>query len=327
MSPSLRPLTALSLALLFAACRENGGGAAPDATPAPPAPAADAAHVADVEAWKAQRDERLKSPEGWLSLVGLEWLDEGVNRLGSAADADVRFPARLPANIGTVTRKGDSFTLEPAPGVALLAGEPAQPVTGTMALTSDAAGEPTMLRLDGVTFYVIERGDRAAFRIKDAQSPVLTGFEGMDYYPLAADWRVVARFEPSPPGTTMPVPNILGSIDDSPSQGTVVFSRDGQEVRLRAIDEGDGRLFLVFGDTTNGKATYGGGRFVYADPPAEGQDTVVVDFNKAYNPPCVFTPYATCPLPPPENKLPFAIEAGEKQWSGHDPSQPATTGH
>jgi uncharacterized protein (DUF1684 family) len=309
----------VSLALLLAACGERGGGGGAVATtPAPPPAAADEAHTADVEAWRQTRRERLEAPEGWLSLVGLEWLDEGANTLGSAADADVRFPARLPAQLGVIERQGSTFRLVPAPGVELTAGEPPAPVSGPMDIASDATGEPTIVRHGAVAFFVIERGDRVALRIKDAESPVRTGFQGLDYYAIDPRWRVTARFEPAPAGTTMPVPNILGTVDESPSQGSVVFTHDGQEVRLRAIDEGDGRLFLVFGDKTNGKATYGGGRFLYADPPAAGSSTVVVDFNKSYNPPCVFTPYATCPLPPAENKLPFAVEAGEKLWSGYD---------
>ena len=172
------------------------------------------------------------------------------------------------------------------------------------------------MALQSFAFYVIQRGDRWAVRIKDADSPVRASFSGLDYYPIALDWRVVARFEPAEKGATLKVPNILGAVDDAAFPGTVVFTHDGHEVRLEAIDEGDGRLFIVFGDATNGHGTYGGGRFVYAPPPVAGQP-VVLDFNQAYNPPCVFTSYATCPLPPPGNKLPFPVEAGEKLWSGY----------
>lgn len=272
-------------------------------------------HQAAVEAWRSKRLERLTAPEGWLTLVGLEWLDEGDNELGSAPDADVRFPLRAPPRLATITRHGETMTLKPASGAKLTVDD--KPVTAPIELASDAQGEPTIVELDAISFYVIHRGDRWAVRIKDGESPVRTGFQGLEYYPLREDWRVQARFEPAPKGTTIPVPNILGTIDDSPSQGSVVFTRDGQEVRVQAIDEGDGRLFLVFGDQTNGKGTYGGGRFLYAAPPEPGQTTVVVDFNQAYNPPCVFTPYATCPLPPKGNKLPFPVEAGEKLWAGY----------
>ena len=275
---------------------------------------------AAFEAWRKARIERLEAPDGWLSLVGLEWLDEGDNHLGSAADADVRFPEKSPANVGTITRHGEELTLKPAPGSPLTID--GKPVTKPTKLASDAKGEPTQVAFGSIEFYVIQRGDRWAARIKDSESPVRTGFQGLDYYPLRGDWVVQATFEPAPKGTKIPVPNILGTTEDADSPGDVLFSRDGHDVRLQAIDEGDGRLFLVFGDQTNGKVTYGGGRFVYADAPKPGEKTVTVDFNQAYNPPCVFTPYATCPLPPKGNKLPFPIEAGEKLWAGyHHPSE------
>ena len=313
------PLLAASL-LLLAGCRGGEEATAPAAvsTPAAEAPTVSAEHRADVEKWRQTRDERLRSAEGWLSLVGLEWIEEGTSRLGSAPGAEVKFPATAPASLGTIERRGEALFFTPEPGVEVRAGDPPAPVTARIELRSDLEEEPTMLRQGSFVFHVIRRGDRWALRIKDGSSPVLAGFEGMEYYPLRPDWRITARFEPSPPGTTIQVPNILGTIDDSPSQGKVVFERDGHESRIAAIDEGDGRLFLVFGDETNGKGTYGGGRFVYADPPAPGETTVVVDFNKAYNPPCVFTPYATCPLPPREHRLPFPVEAGEKLWAGYE---------
>ena len=295
--------------------------------PAAPTPAATAAtaeqqeqpmdpqQAAAVEAWRKGRLERLEAPDGWLSLVGLEWLDEGDNRLGSAADADVHFPAGAPADLGTITRHGEALTLAPAPGSPLTID--GKPVTKPTKLASDAQGEPTTVSFGSIEFYVIQRGDRWAARIKDSESPIRTGFQGLDYYPLRGDWVVTASFEPAPKGTKIPVPNILGTTEDADSPGDVVFSRDGHDVRLQAIDEGDGRLFLVIGDQTNGKGTYGGGRFVYADAPKPGERTVTVDFNQAYNPPCVFTPYATCPLPPKGNKMPFPIEAGEKLWAGY----------
>ena len=176
----MRPLrfsTALSACLLLAACRDGNSGeqAFTSTRVVPPEPA----HVADVEQWREERHERLIGPEGWLSLVGLEWVEEGANRLGSATDADVHFPARLPETIGTLTRQGNTYTLEPAPGVELLAAE--EPIRGAIPLASDATGEPTVVRLGAVSFYVIERGDRVALRIKDAESPVRTSFTGLDY--------------------------------------------------------------------------------------------------------------------------------------------------
>jgi uncharacterized protein (DUF1684 family) len=235
--------------------------------------------------------------------------------VGSAAGAEVPLPPTAPPLVAEIERRGDRLTVHPHPGVELRVGD--QPVVGPRPLVSDLAGEPTEVRHGSFLFYVIQRGDRWAVRVKDSESPLRTGFGGLEYFPLRADWRVEARLERAPAGATIPVPNILGNVDDSPSQGAVVFERDGEQVRLAAIDEGDGRLFLVFGDATNGKTTYGGGRFVYADPPPPGSDRVVVDFNKAYNPPCVFTPYSTCPLPPPGNRLTGSVEAGEKLWAGY----------
>jgi len=316
---TLAVLAALAIGAPHPGGARLAGGATPEATAPVTAAAAEApmsaADHAALEAWRTRRLSRLQAPDGWLTLVGLEWLEEGANRLGSAPDAAVKFPARAPATLGTITRRGEALTLEAADGVPLTID--GKPVTAPVPLLSDAAGEPTAVAFGAISFYVIHRGDRWAVRIKDSESPVRQGFQGLDYYPVAADWLLTARFEPAPEGTTIAVPNILGTVEQSPSPGTVVFTRGGTEMRLLAIDEGDGRLFLVFGDETNGEGTYGGGRFVYADPPKPGAPNVVVDFNQAYNPPCVFTPYATCPLPPKGNRLPVAVEAGEKLWSGY----------
>ncbi len=325
----MRQLDAVSILLATALFAGGGGRPAAGAgrvatvTPSRQEPRMDAEETAAVESWRAERVASLTASDGWLTLVGLEWLDEGSNLLGSAADAQVHFPANAPARLGTITRHGAALTLEPAVGSGLTVANDV--VTAPLALQSDAEGEPTVVRWGSLELYVIQRGDRWAVRIKDSESPVRRAFQGLDYYPVSTDWRVRARFEPAPPGATIAVPNILGSVEDVPSPGTVVFSHAGHEARLQAIDEGDGRLFLVFGDQTNNRETYGGGRFVYAAPPAAGESTVVVDFNQAYNPPCVFTPFATCPLPPKGNRLPFAVEAGEKLWAGYHHA--AASGH
>ena len=321
MSRALSLAIAAGLALAVVALDANGATTTSSAPSAAPVAASSQETTmtpeaaAAVEAWRAKRIARLEAPDGWLTLVGLEWLDEGVNKLGSAADATVRFPDKVPATLGTITRHDATLTLEPASGAELTID--GKPVEGKVTLASDDQGDPTVVSRGSISFFVIHRGDRWAVRIKDSDSPVRKSFHGIDHYPLRGDWLVQARLEPAPKGTTIAVPNILGSVEDADSPGVVVFTRDGHEVRLQAIDEGDGRLFLVFGDATNGKGTYGGGRFLYADPPKAGETTVVVDFNQSYNPPCVFTPYATCPLPPKSNKLPFAVEAGEKLWAGY----------
>jgi len=186
-----------------------------------------------------------------------------------------------------------------------------------MALRSDAEGEPTLLRRGSVSFYLIKRGERLGVRVKDSRSPALLAFHGIDSYPIQLKWRVDARFEAYPAGKTIPVPNILGSVEQEKSPGAVVFDFEGREFRIDAVTEsGTEDLFLIFGDQTNGVETYGGGRFLYA-APADKNGRVVLDFNKAYNPPCVFTPYATCPLPPPQNRLAIRVEAGEKKFGSH----------
>jgi hypothetical protein len=186
-----------------------------------------------------------------------------------------------------------------------------RPVT-TMTLRSDAEGEPTVVKHGSVSFYLIKRGERLGVRIKDSRNPALLAFHGIDSYPIDLKWRFDARFDASPAGKTISVPNILGSVEQEKSPGAVVFELEGKELRIGAVTEsGTEDLFLIFGDQTNGVETYGGGRFLYAAPP-DKNGRVVLDFNKAYNPPCVFTPYATCPLPPTQNRLPIRIEAGEK---------------
>jgi len=288
--------------------------------PAPQAvePAAPAelepAHVAAVEEWRSRRDQRLRAADGWLSLAGLYWLEEGENRFGSDPDNDLVFPAgAAPAQAGALQVRGKVITLRAAPGAGLtVAG---QPVT-TLALRTDAIPEgPTVVELGRLSFQVIERNGKLAVRLKDRENPALLAFTGMEYFPIAAAWRVEGRLEPYEPPKQIPVPNALGWVENSPSPGAIVFEIDGKEHRLDPILEpGATDLFVIFGDPTNGKETYGAGRFLYAKPP--GPDgKVVLDFNQAYNPPCVFTPYATCPLPPRQNRLPVRVEAGEKKYA------------
>ncbi len=184
-----------------------------------------------------------------------------------------------------------------------------------MPLLSDAQGDATVLRRGSVRFYLIQRGERVGVRVKDSRNPALLAFHGIDSYPVDLKWRFDARFDAYPAGKTIAVPNILGSVEQQKSPGAVVFVMGARELRIDAVTEsGTEDLFLIFGDQTNGVETYGGGRFLYAAPP-DKNGRVVLDFNKAYNPPCVFTPYATCPLPPKQNRLPIRVEAGEKNYA------------
>jgi uncharacterized protein (DUF1684 family) len=168
-----------------------------------------------------------------------------------------------------------------------------------------------------LSLYLIERGNRTAVRVKDSASAPRRRFSGIESFPVREAWRVPARLDRYPPKKSIPIPNVLGGVTQEPSPGAVVFTVGGREYRLDAVEEeGEKDLFLIFGDRTNGVVTYGAGRFLYVSPPgADGR--TVVDFNKAYNPPCAFTPFATCPLPPPQNRLPIAVEAGEKRYGDH----------
>jgi hypothetical protein len=277
----------------------------------PTAPAPKDAYLQEIEAWRRERDEGLRDRDGWLTLVGLHWLKEGENRFGSGADNEIVFPAgRAPARAGTLRLAGDNVTLEAAPGAGIT--RDGKPVT-TLALTSAEGGKPIIVELGSLRFFVIKRGDRLGLRVRDRESPALAAFRGVESFPADAAWRVEARFEPYDPPKPVPVPNILGMVEEEPSPGAVVFDKDGRTYRLDALPASDkGDLFLIFADRTSGEATYGGGRFLEAPPPAGGK--VVVDFNKAYNPPCVFTEYATCPLPPRQNRLDLAVTAGEKMY-------------
>ena len=276
---------------------------------------AEAAYRSDVEKWRAARIAGLTSAEGWLTVVGLSWLKDGDNAVGSDPANAVVFPAgKSPRLLGHIRLAGGKAHLDVAPGVAVTHDGKS---VRSLDLVSDEKGEPTVLRHGTLAFHVIRRGDRLGVRVKDSASSARKSFRGIASYPVAPGWRVPARFEPYPAGKTIPIPNVLGNVTQEPSPGALVFSIGGRERRIDAVEEeGEDEFFLIFGDSTNGITTYGAGRFLYAPRPgADGR--TVVDFNKAYNPPCAFTPFATCPLPPPQNRLPIAVEAGEKSYGNH----------
>jgi len=282
------------------------------AGPSSPEPAQ---HRRDIEAWRERRFASLKREDGWLTLVGLSWLDQGENSVGSDPKSRVVLPAgKAPARLGTITLTGKDATFSAASGETVDAG-------GTMvastALKSDVSGEPTVLRRGPLRFYLIDRAGKIGVRVKDAESAALKAFHGIDSFPIDPRWRIEARVERHDPENEIRVPNVLGAIYPEKSPATLVFDVAGKSYRLDAVDEeGTTDWFVIFGDQTNGRETYGGGRFLYVTPPAPGAPAVI-DFNKAYNPPCVFSPYATCPLPPPQNKIAVCIEAGEKNFGEH----------
>jgi uncharacterized protein len=255
---------------------------------------------------------RLTGPDGWLSVIALAWLDEGDNSVGSGPENRVVLPG-APRRVGTVSVDHGSAvaTFDRDSGVTIDGR-----VVTTVDLADDSTGSPTKLRWGSLTFFLIRREDELAVRIKDSDSPARRSFVGIEYYPIDGRWRFAGRFEPSDPPVVSRVPTVLGMEEAYRVPGAVAFEREGTTHRLDAfLEEGETDLFLVFGDLTNASETYAGGRFLYTRPPDE-DGIVVVDFNRAYNPPCVFTPFATCPLPLPQNRLPIRVEAGEKLYRG-----------
>lgn len=312
--------SALILALPFA-CKRAEEPAPPAAASTVTTPATETAapvsHQEEIRTWQTRRAERLKAEDGWLSLVGLFWLQEGENRFGSDRTKNrVIFPAKAPAEAGTLAMKSGRVTLHPKASLTI----DGKPVTQPVELRddSDPTQKPTIVQLGSMRFQIIKRGDRYGVRIKDPESETRTHFAGLEYYPIDPRWRVEATFEPYNPPKKIPITDVTGMTSDNISPGALVFTVDGQTQRIDPIlEDGSDELFLIIKDATSRDTTYPAGRYLYSPKP--GPDgKVIVDFNKAYNPPCAFTDFATCPLPPKQNVLPIRIEAGEKKYAlGH----------
>jgi uncharacterized protein (DUF1684 family) len=279
-------------------------------------------HEREVHAWRGGRLARLLRADGWLSLAGLFRLEPGEASFGTDPSADLVFTSDAPSPpeprvFGTLTLSGpagaEGVFVEPAPGVEILVG--GAPVEGRIELEGDADGKATEMEVAPFRFWLIERSGRPLLRLIDLSRVARAEVPRIPSFPIDEDWVVRARFEPYVPARTIPVPTILDTIDPSPSPGALVFERDGAEHRLDAIESGD-QLFLVFADATTGGETYGGGRYLYTGLP-DPDGLVTVDFNRAYNPPCVFTAHATCPLPPQQNRLELVVDAGEKAVAGY----------
>ena len=218
--------------------------------------------------------------------------------------------------VAHVTLAGARATLQPDPAMTI----DGKPVAVPVELKDDADATPTVVHVGSLTFLFIKRadknGERYALRVKDPNADARKNFKGLDYFPADAKYRVEARFEPYNPPKKVAITNVLGMVSDETSPGVLVFNLDGKEYRIEPIlEQGEKDLFLIFRDGTSGHETYGAARYLYAHPAGKDGKTIV-DFNHAYNPPCAFTPYATCPLPPPQNRLPIRIEAGEKKYAG-----------
>jgi uncharacterized protein (DUF1684 family) len=281
-----------------------------------PVAAPAAAYEQQIQQWRSGRLERLTGPNGWLSLIGLEWLKEGDNRVGSAADNDIVLKAG-PAHLATVTLAKDGALH------IVLATNSAATIDGKAvteaALIDDAHvtgdASPTLVSFGAANFYVIDRDGRKALRVKDSDAATRKGFLGIDYFPIDPSWHIVATWVPFDPPHKLEIGSVIGTIDKVDVPGKAVFQHDGHTYELLPYqEEPGGELFFVIADRTSGKETYGAARFLYAALPKGGK--VILDFNEAYNPPCAFTPFATCPLAPPENRLDLRVTAGEKKYRG-----------
>ena len=257
--------------------------------------AADPSYTRDVEQYRAQRETTLKQDDGWLTVVGLFRLKEGDNHVGSGEPNEIALPASAPPHVGKITfSKGQAiYYANGKPGTILRA-------------------NVDIITIGTVKFFVIKRGDEYFIRVRDNNSKIRRDFTGLKWFPVDPAWKISAKFTPNAQPKTILFDSQNGVKQPMQSPGVVTFTRDGKEYRLEPVTEGR-ELFFIFRDATSNKTTYGAARFLYAEPAMNG--TVILDFNKAINPPCAFTAYATCPLPPPQNRLTLAVTAGEKKYS------------
>jgi uncharacterized protein len=278
-----------------------------------------AAYTEQINQFRSQRAKILSSPDGWLSLVALQWLKPGDTTVGSAPGNTLQLE-HAPAHLATFHLANDTVTLIPPtggfPAGTTLDGKPA---TSTKLSHDDE--HPSELRNGGLLMIVIKRGDRLYLRVKDAQASTRTNFHGLNWYASEPRYVVTAKWIPNNPPHNLTIPNVLGQISHEPSPGVAEFTLNGQTVRLEPVieDPAAKSLFFIFRDATSKTTTYQAGRFLYTSFPSNGLDkpgTLVLDFNRTQNPPCVYTSFATCPLPPQQNRLDISIPAGEKRY--HD---------
>ncbi len=270
-----------------------------------------------ILAWQEHREAGLRSPTGWLALAGLFWLKPGKSTIGSGETSNLMLPKDAPSQVGEFEVIGEEVTFRSLEGDQIAVN--GKPFTGSITLKHDEDDDKCdKLSVGPIQFYVIDRDKRLAVRVKDANSETLKNFKGTAFFPINPGFRFEAKFIAAP--AKVPVPNILGKTETEESPGLVEFTYQGQTYRLRPIYEGK-TLFFIFKDLTSKKETYQAGRQVNTPLPENGK--VVLDFNKAYNPPCIFTPFATCPLPLKENILPIRIEAGELRYGEGREADPA----
>jgi uncharacterized protein (DUF1684 family) len=275
------------------------------------------AYKAEIEKWKEHRLSGLTRDDGWLTLCGFFWLKEGENRFGSDPANQIVFPrGKAPKVAGSFWLEKGAVRVQVKRGIDVTVG--GARIT-SIALRSDEDGlaDPTVMNIGTLSFYLIERGGQLAVRVKDKENPARLNFKGLEYFPLDPKWRFEATYEPYVPPKTIQIATMINTVESDSCPGAVAFEMEGKIYRLDVIIERgtENNLFIMFEDSTNGKETYALGRQLYTQMP-DSNGKVILDFNKAYNWPCVFTDYATCPIPPKQNHLPFRVEAGEKMYAG-----------
>ncbi len=266
-----------------------------------------------IEQWRTERAAKLTAPTGWLTLVGLYWLGNGDNTFGSAEKNSLVLNHKsMPASLGTFRLQNGKVTfVAHAANTVTHAGKPIE----SIAMLSDADAETTVLRAGSLEFLVIARAGKVGVRVRDTDHPARRNVRGIESFPVTTAWALDAKFEAFTPVRHIEIVNVLGMTEKMISPGAIVFNKDGKEYRLDTVLEvpDDKELFIMFADTTTARETYGGGRFLYIPLPSDGRTSI--DFNKAYNPPCAFNDFSTCPLPPPQNRLTLRVDAGEKKYS------------
>jgi len=269
---------------------------------------AQASYKEEIEAWRKAREASLIADTGWTTVVGRFELKNGDNSAGSDPKNRIVLPEGAPARAGTFLLRGGKIVFNAEPGVNVTSeGKPVR----SLEMRPDTQGPATIIALGDISMFVIARGDSFAIRLRDKNSRFRKEFKGLQWFPVDEAWRIRARWVAYPAGRRMAIESITGDTEQEPSPGYASFKVAGREYRLEPVLEGD-RLFFIFKDRTAGKETYPAGRFLYAAQPKDG--TVLLDFNQAYTPPCAFSPYLTCPLPPPQNRLPLRIPAGELNY-------------
>jgi len=277
-------------------------------------PKVDPKYKKEVDDWHKDRLERLKNPDGWLSLAGLYWLKEGENTFGSDSSNDVIFPKwKAKPFLGSFFLDSGKVTVKMNYGFSV---KNKGSKVSEILMINDMEGNPTVLKFGSLSWNIIKRsGNMYGVRLRDSQNPLIKNLKTIQRFDVNPEWRIDADFHPYSPPQKIAIPNIIGTIDEEASPGYLEFIYDGKKYKVDVLNSGS-NLFLIFADLTNGEETYGAGRFLLINRPAPNGKTII-DFNKAYNPPCAFTKYATCPLPPKQNKLKLRIEAGEKKYGNH----------